>query len=408
MTFVYNIGTLVYGVLIRFFAIWNPKAKKWVEGRKGLLKRIESEIVHDKPIVWVHCASLGEFEQGRPIIDSLKSDYPGYQILLTFYSPSGYEVRKDYPNADYVFYLPLDTPLKARRFVELVSPSHVFFVKYDYWYHLLRKLHQKQIPVYFISAIFRPQQLFFKPWGRWYRKMLSFVTHFFVQNEESKQLLESIDIHNVSVSGDTRFDRVAQVVESARKLDLVEAFLQGQKAYIGGSTWEPDEELIYSYFQQNQNQKWIVAPHEVNEASTARLKVLFGDQLIKYSEMQDGQSAEGRTILLIDCYGLLTSIYQYGSLALIGGGFGVGIHNTLEAATFGMPILFGPNFSKFKEAVDLVKLNAAFPIETQEQFMQLMAALESDSEQRNQAGKAASNYVQQNRGAKDQILKHIF
>lgn len=408
MTFVYNVGTLIYGALIRFVALWNPKAQKWVEGRNDLFTRLEATIDHSKPIVWVHCASLGEFEQGRPIIDSIKADYPEFRILLTFYSPSGYEVRKDYQNADYVFYLPLDTPRNARRFVEIVAPSHVFFVKYDYWFHLLRELANKNIPTYFISAIFRKQQLFFKPWGQWYRNMLKFVTHFFVQSNESKVLLESIGVQNVTVSGDTRFDRVAQVVESARKLEWVEAFLGGEKAHIGGSTWEPDEELIAAYVQQNPEQKWIVAPHEVNEASINRLYRLFGDRLLKYSDLVEGREINGHRILLIDCYGLLTSIYQYGSLAVIGGGFGVGIHNTLEAATFGMPIVFGPNYSKFKEANDLVALQAAFSIADEDTFLEVMNTLDSDVKMRKKAGNRASHYVQQNRGAKDRILKHIF
>lgn len=401
-------GTMIYGLLIGLVALWNPKAKKWKDGRKNLISRIQGEVKHDSPIVWVHCASLGEFEQGRPIVDSIKKKYPNYKIVLTFFSPSGYEVRKNYPNADYVYYLPLDTPRNAKLFVEAIAPEKVFFIKYDYWYNYLHELNRRNIPTYFVSAIFRPTQLFFKSIGIWYRKMLNLVDHFFVQNEESRNLLASIGIDAVTVSGDTRFDRVAQVVEMAEKLELVEKFADGEKLFVAGSTWQPDEELIDAYIHRHPSQKWIVAPHEVLPQNIERLELMWGDKMIKYGDLKKGQSIAGKTILLIDCYGILTSLYQYGSLAYIGGGFGVGIHNTLEAATFGMPILFGPNYLRFKEAVDMVRLGVAFPVDSSETFTSTVEKLISKDDKMLECAKETANYVQQNTGASDLILSHVF
>ena len=407
MLLVYNFGILLFGVIIRIFALFNPKARRWVVGRKGQQKNIQEHVAGVEPIVWVHCASLGEFEQGRPLIDEIKLKYPQKKILLTFFSPSGYDVRKDYKNADYVYYLPLDTFRNAKRFINSVNPEIVFFIKYEYWYNLLRILNRKNIPVYFVSAIFRPDQLFFKSYGKWYRKLLRMATHFFIQNELSASLLDSIHISNYTITGDTRFDRVAHVAENVKSLPVVESFVENYPIIVAGSTWKAEEALLKQYIRVNPTVKIILVPHELENGSVDRIMQQYGDLSIKYS-LANQQNVIGKRVLVVDCYGILTSLYQYGKIAVVGGGFGVGIHNVLEAATFGMPIVFGPNYEKFNEAVDLVNQNSAFAVNNIEEFNTVLNHLLKHDDIAQKIGKLTEAYVQNNIGATKQILDSVF
>jgi 3-deoxy-D-manno-octulosonic-acid transferase len=408
MRLIYNFAIRVLFLVMRFSRRRDPKAKKWIEGRKGLLKKVAEATANIENPVWVHCASLGEFEQGRPLIESIKEKFPGQKVVLSFFSPSGYEVRKNYEGADFVFYLPLDTRRNSRKIVKLIKPKVVFFIKYEYWFNLLRSLKKRKIPIYFVSSIFRTDQAFFKWYGGWYRRLLKMPTHFFVQNNESVELLRKYKITNVSVSGDTRFDRVARVVKSAHPLPLVEKFLDGQKVIIVGSSWKAEEALLMQYLRIRNNLKVIIAPHEVNQESISRLDELFGEKMLLYSDFSKGAPLLGKQVLIIDCYGMLTSLYQYGKIAIIGGGFGVGIHNTLEAATFGMPIIFGPNYEKFKEAVDMVKRQCAFPVENIEDFNTLLNYLLSNETLVEKLAEMTSGYVRENTGATEIILNKVF
>lgn len=407
MSVLYNIGILTYWFLIRIASLKNPKAKRFIKGRKRLMSTIKKELSDVKNITWIHCASLGEFEQGRPLIDELKTNYPDKKILLTFYSPSGYDVQKNYQNADFVYYLPIDTPRNAYRFVKYIKPETAFFIKYEYWYNLLRNLKKNNIPVYFVSAIFRRKQLFFKSYGSWYRKVLYFATHFFVQTPASGKLLKSIGIDNYSITGDTRFDRVANVAQKAISLPIVDAFCKQHPVIIAGSTWKAEEALLLQYLRTNTNVKVILAPHEAESENIDRIMQQFGDKAIRYSEASE-QNCKNKQVLLIDRYGLLTSLYQYGTIAVIGGGFGVGIHNTLEAATFGMPIVFGQNYRRFKEAVDLVRFNCAFPINNIEEFNTTLNHLLKNPELTKTISKNAADYVLQNIGATQKIINHVY
>lgn len=406
MNLFYNFGIRLLGLVV-YVASWrNNKAKKWYKGRIGLMSRIKQE-VQSRNLVWVHCASLGEFEQGRPLIEEIKRMYPEKQILLTFFSPSGFEVQKNYKNADYVYYLPLDTYFNARRFIRYINPEVVFFIKYEYWYNYLSVLKKRKVPVYFVSSIFRSDQLFFKKYGGWYRKMLSKVTHFYVQSDQSAELLKSIGLKNYTVSGDTRFDRVAHIMENVKPLKEVEAFINGDKVLVAGSSWKAENALLQQYIRTNRSLKVILAPHEVNEDAIQSVMNLFGDRAVRFSEVND-LSVENKQVLVVDCYGILTSLYQYGTIALVGGGFGAGIHNVLEAATFGMPVLFGPNYERFKEAVELVDKKAAFAINNIEEFNSVMNHLLKDEILTEKIAKNAADYVQENLGATQKILSQVF
>jgi len=392
---------------LKIASLRNEKAKKWLKGRKGLLKKIKKEQNSEEKLIWVHCASLGEFEQGRPLIEEIKRRYPEKKILLTFFSPSGYEIQKNYPNADYIYYLPADLRRNARRFIKYCNPEAVFFIKYEYWYNYLSILKKKNIPVYFVSAIFRKDQLFFKKRGGWYRKMLKKATHFFLQNEESAELLKSLNIDNFSVVGDTRFDRVAHIFENVKPIPLVEKFLDGYKAIIAGSSWKAEEALLMQYYRINSSQKLIIVPHEVTKENIERIKNQFNNQVILYSEFAETYSPD-KKVLIIDAYGLLTSLYQYGFIAIVGGGFGAGIHNVLEAATFGMPVIFGPNYLKFREAVEMVDLHCAFPVQNIEDFNTIMNCLLKDPSLVRSLSDKTSLYVKNNVGATTKILDFVF
>jgi 3-deoxy-D-manno-octulosonic-acid transferase len=408
MRFIYNFGLKVYLLLVKLSASRNPKARKWLDGRKKLLKRIKSEKGFDGKSVWVHCSSLGEFEQGRPLIEEIRKRFPEKKIVLTFFSPSGYEVQKDYKNVDYVCYLPLDTRKNAKKFIKEINPEVVFFIKYEYWYNFLKVLKKKSVPVYFVSSIFREDQLFFKWYGGWYRKMLKLATHFFIQNQESADLLEKLDIHNYTITGDTRFDRVAHIFENVKPLPVIEQFLDSKKAIIAGSSWKAEEALLMQYLRIYPALKIIIAPHEVNEENISRITKQFGENnTICYSKATPS-SMVGKKVMIIDCYGLLTSLYQYSLVSIVGGGFGAGIHNVLEPAAFGMPVIFGPNYEKFREARELVEINSAFPVNNIEEFNTLMTHLLKDASVINTISKKAASYVKENVGATNKIISTVF
>jgi 3-deoxy-D-manno-octulosonic-acid transferase len=407
MRLLYTIGIRAFVLALKVASLRNEKAKNWLMGRKGLLKRIKNEQTPGERPVWVHCASLGEFEQGRPLIEEIKRLFPEKKILLTFFSPSGYEVQKNYKGADYIYYLPADTRRNAKRFIKYCNPEMVFFVKYEYWFNYLSILKKKKVPVYFVSTIFRKDQLFFKKHGGWYRKMLKMATHFFLQNQESANLLKTLNIENFSVVGDTRFDRVAHVFENVRPIQQVEQFLGGQKAIIAGSSWKAEEALLMQYFRINSSFKLIIVPHEVTKENIERIQNQFENKVVLFSEFKKTYTPD-RNVLVVDTYGLLTSLYQYGLLAIVGGGFGAGIHNVLEPAAFGMPILFGPNYLKFKEATDMVEQHCAFSISNIEEFNTLMNHLLKDPVVVKKLSDNASEYVKSNVGATKKVLDFVF
>ena len=409
MKTIYNFAIRGYYLFVLLFSIWNEKAANWINGRKNWEEKLKGKLESDRPVIWVHCSSLGEFEQGRPVIEKIKKETPNHQILLTFFSPSGYEVRKNYEAADAVMYLPLDTKKNAKKFIKLVNPAKAIFVKYEFWYYILNELKQNNIPTYLISAIFRPSQLFFKWYGQWYRSILSSFNRIFVQNQSSLQLLQNIGQTNIEVTGDTRFDRVAQIAAEARELELIKSFGGENRVIVAGSTWAPDEELLTRYMNESEDKslKIIFAPHEVSENSLSRIEEQLNISSIRYSNAS-GKNLSEYHALLIDGYGLLSSVYQYGIASYIGGGFGVGIHNILEAATWGMPVVFGPNYQKFKEACDLVNLNGAFPISDFPSLKQTFDRLFFDDNQLKHSSEVAKNYVNMNVGATDKIFQTLF
>jgi len=406
MNWLYNFFVYFYSFSIKLASLFNQKAGQWVSGRKNIFKKLEMAFFkEDSHVIWFHCASLGEFEQGRPVIEAVKKNYKGYKILLTFFSPSGYEIRKKYEGADWVFYLPADTPANARRFVGITKPSLVFFVKYEFWFNYINELSANKIPLFYISSIFRPSQHFFKPWGGWARKRLQKVTHFFVQNEQSIELLHKIGVYHVDVSGDTRFDRVIQLSSGQYEIPLVSEFAESSLLLVAGSTWPADEDILMELLGQTKKQfKLVVAPHIVSEEHIQQLLEKF--KMYKPALFSEGGSNNfsGSRVLFIDTIGQLAFIYRYAAVAYIGGGFGVGIHNILEAATYGIPVIFGPTYQKFNEAIELIGLGAAFPIQNAEECAEVFNGLIENKEECMEAGKIAHEYVQKNGGASAIIL----
>jgi 3-deoxy-D-manno-octulosonic-acid transferase len=407
MRFLYDIIVHLYHLLIRVASPFNGKAKLWVNGRKGIFEKLEKDF-RDRPrVAWFHAASLGEFEQGRPVMEAFRQRHPDLQILLTFFSPSGYEVRKNYGGADHVYYLPIDTRRNAKRFLSIVRPAAAVFIKYEFWFNYLDLLHRQHVPVYVISAIFRPGQHFFKPWGGWARRQLKHITRFFVQDENSKKLLGSIGITRVMVSGDTRFDRVQRIAEQKKDFPLIEAFAKGSRVLLAGSTWPPDEELILHLLQQKGGTlKVIIAPHEVHDE---RIRSILGhfaaSEPVRYSQL--GQTVpSGSSVLVIDGIGFLSGLYQYCDIALIGGGFGKGIHNILEAVTFGKPVLFGPHYQKFAEARQLVDKGGAFPV-NKKNILEITDRLLENNDLYRQASAACSRFISENTGATSIILDNL-
>ncbi len=404
----YNLGLILYVGIIRLVAPRHRKARLWLEGRKELFRRMRETIDPQARIVWVHVASLGEFEQGRPIIERIRRDYPEYKILLTFFSPSGYEIRKNYAGADYIFYLPIDTPGNARRFLDAAHPEIAVFVKYEYWLNLLRELRRRSVRTFVVSAIFRPGSIFFRPYGGLWRQALESFEVLFVQNEESKKLLGEIGFDNVLVAGDTRFDRVAEIARNARRIELIDRFRGNDRLFVAGSTWGPDEELLIPLMNDNPDVKFIVAPHEMDEGRIARLMKETRGGAVRYTQCTDTTSFEGTQLLILDTVGLLASVYGYASWSYIGGGFGVGIHNTLEAATFGLPVAFGPKYEKFKEARDLVTLGAARSVTSYEELGAWFAPLHDDETVLRDTSRIAKDYTTRHQGATDIFIRSLF
>jgi 3-deoxy-D-manno-octulosonic-acid transferase len=401
MLWLYNIGISFYGLVVSAFSIFNSKAKLFSQGRKNIFDHIEKTVDGTKKHIWFHFASLGEFEQGRPLLEKIKELHPQKRIVITFFSPSGYDIRKNYALAAGVFYLPLDTASNAKRFISLINPEMAIFTKYEFWYHYFKTLNDQQIPLYLISGIFRPNQIFFRWYGSFHRRILGFVDHFFVQNTESVNLLKQLQMENASLSGDTRFDRVAENALSPKKVTLVENGWINSPVFIAGSTWPADERLIAVLIQQQPDWQFIIAPHEIDEAHILDIEKLIPGA-VRYSNLQNG-AANTAQILIIDNIGLLSSLYQYARISYIGGGFGVGIHNTLEAAAFGIPVIFGPKYDKFQEAKDLIALTAARSIETESDLSAAFIHFRENKE----AGKIAQKYVNEKTGSTRQILEFI-
>ena len=420
-------------------SLFNKKIKKMWRGEREAVDLLKEKVDPTAKYVWFHAASLGEFEQGRPLIEQLRATHPEYKILLTFFSPSGYEVRKNYEGADIVCYLPLDTIRNARRFLRAVHPVMAFFIKYEFWYNYLHILRHRGVPVYSVSSIFRPGQVFFKWYGRNYAKVLHCITHFFVQNEVSLQLLKGIGIDEATVVGDTRFDRVLQIKEQSKELPIVEAFKgingkgdackddlsedackgtlsedackddlseNGCKVFVAGSSWQPDEDIFIRFFNDHPDWKLIIAPHVIGEDHLAYILDKLQMKAVRYTQATEQSAAEARC-LIIDCFGLLSTIYRYGEIAYVGGGFGVGIHNVPEAAVWGVPVLFGPNNKRFQEAQDLLACKGSFEVTDYDSFNTIISRLISDDKFRHQCGEASANYVKSRSGATDIIMKSV-
>ena len=408
MDLIYQLGIRLYGLAAAMAAPFSEKARFWHRGRKNVFRYLTENIDHGHPLVWVHCASLGEFEQGRPLIEAIKKQYPRYRILLTFFSPSGYEIRKNYAQADYICYLPSDTRQHARKFVELVHPEKVFFIKYEYWKNYISALKARHIPLFLVSAIFRPGQLFFQkgPRARWYRNILSDVDHFFVQNHESARLLEQTGLTNWTVTGDTRFDRVAEIASNRKDPPLIEKFKGNAVLIVAGSSWPPDEELLVRYLERNKQVKMIFAPHEVKESNIRRLMDLLPEKAVRYSSA--GEDVDNFRILVIDSIGVLSGVYRYASLAYIGGGFGVGIHNTLEAAIYHIPVLFGPNYLKFQEAAELVRRKLAFPVTNEQDLAEQLDRLTGNNRLLKEIAENCGIFMSENVGATRLVIEKVF
>ena len=409
----YNLIIYLYLLGVAIYSRFNEKVRKMWRGEREAFKILREKVDPNAKYVWFHAASLGEFEQGRPLMEQMRKEHPEYKILLTFFSPSGYEVRKNYEGADIITYLPLDTITNARRFLRTIRPVMAFFIKYEFWYNYLHILKHRNVPVYSVSSIFRPDQVFFKWYGRQYGRVLNCFTHFFVQNEVSKQLLVKIGITDVTVVGDTRFDRVLQIKEAAKQLPVVEAFVKdAPQVFVAGSSWPPDEEIFIKYFNEHKNWKLIIAPHVIGEDHLKQIeKLLEGRKVVRYTDAEksltsDLSSLTSAEVLIINCYGLLSSIYHYGHVAYVGGGFGVGIHNLLEAAVWDVPVFFGPNNQKFQEAQGL-KQNGGFEIHDYEEFERQMSRLASDAQYLKEQGQLAGQFVKGQAGATAKVLGSV-
>lgn len=407
MRILYSLGIYIYYFLVLLASIRNEKARKWIRGRKNWAKNLEGKFEDNDRVLWFHCASLGEFEQGRPLIESVKKSYPEYKILLTFFSPSGYEKRKDYDLADFVSYLPLDTARNAHKLLDLVPVEKVFFIKYEFWYHLLKGLNKKAIPVYLASGNFRPDQLFFKWYGGWYRKFLYRFTHIFVQNSVSAELLKGIGVDQVSVAGDTRFDRVAEIASKTVPKQNLLKFSKSKAVIIAGSTWEKDEELLYGIYRKISGKcRWIIAPHEPTKKNIHRLSGLFTASVL-FSKIKDEDEIRS-DVILVDTIGHLSSLYQYGKIAYIGGGFDKGIHNILEAAVFGNPVFFGPNYHSFQEAKDLISVGAGHVIEHIQEGQSMMEDIVNNTNLQKSMSETTENYINTQLGATKKIVDFVF
>lgn len=402
----YNIAIYLYLLGVAVASLFDKKVKKMWRGEREAFEVLKQKVDPCSSYVWFHAASLGEFEQGRPLMERLRRRHPEYKILLTFFSPSGYEVRKDYGGADIICYLPLDTPLNAIRFLRLVRPVMAFFIKYEFWYNYLHILKHRHVPVYSVSSIFRPDQIFFRWYARGYAKVLRCFTHFYVQNEVSRELLAGIGINEVTVVGDTRFDRVLSIREQLKQLPVAEAFSEGRRVFVAGSSWAPDEDIFIRFFNGHTDWKLIIAPHVIGEDHLEQIMQKLGRRAVRYTRTTPEEAREA-DCLIIDCFGLLSSIYHYGDVAYVGGGFGVGIHNVLEAAVWDMPVIFGPNNRNFIEAQGLIANGGGFEITSYEDFEGVMNRFIDDEEAVKKAGAAAGRYVESCTGATKKILSEV-
>jgi 3-deoxy-D-manno-octulosonic-acid transferase len=407
MKVLYNLGIFIFSVIANLISPFNSKASLWVKGRKNWAAKIAAKIKPGDRTIWIHCASLGEFEQGRPVIEAIKKKEPELKIVLTFFSPSGYEIRKNYPNADCISYLPADSPRNAAKFVSLVNPEFVIFVKYEFWNNYISVLYRNKTPLYLISAIFRPEQHFFKWYGSFFREMLRKFERIFVQDQISMDLLTGLGVKDVLLTGDTRFDRVVQITGTARDIPQLEKFRGDEKLFLAGSSWKQDEEIIAQYINEFPGKmKWVFAPHEIDKPNIDRLEKLFKVKSIRFSEFSESDS--DARVIIMDNMGMLSSAYKYAYIAAIGGGFGKGIHNILEPACWGVPVLFGPNYKKFREAVDLINEKGAMTFDSFGVFSDILNKWMEDELFYLKSAKAASFYVSKNIGATDKILQKIF
>ena len=409
--FLYNLFLIVYSVGIRIVSAWNPKAKKWVNGRKDIFASINYQLsTNNHQLIWMHCASLGEFEQGRPLLEELKMKNPDQKIVLTFFSPSGYEVMKDYKGADHIFYLPMDSPANAKKFLDAINPSLVLWVKYEYWFYYLAEIKKRNIPTLLVSGIFRNNQPFFSWYGNIWRKMLGSFTHFFVQNEESKELLASLGFkNNVSINGDTRFDRVLEIADGFIAVPHIAEFCGDSIVIVAGSTWEEDEIELLHFVNTNPEIKFIIAPHEINEENLSDVKDEFPKSIF-YSELEQTTNHKPQTtnVLIINNIGILSRLYKYATITYVGGGFGGdGVHNVLEAAVYGKPVVFGPVYEKFDEALGLVNAGGGMSIDGPVNLEAVLNNLLQNAEERLRRGEAAKKYVQDNAGASKKIIQFI-
>lgn len=408
MRLLYDLGVWLYGKILWIISPFHRKAKLWVQGRKDIFKAIREQIDPNQQYIWFHFASLGEFEQGRSVLEKIRIKYPSEKIVITFFSPSGYEIRKNTPLADHVFYLPEDTAKNARQFIELIRPKFAVFTKYEYWHHYFVELKKRNIKLLMISAIFREEQIFFKPYGDFFRDILRNVTYFFAQNMDTVHMLKWINITNAGLAGDTRFDRVLELPMQHKPISEVERFCREHRVLVAGSTWKPDEELLKKLHDDFNAWKFIIAPHEIHDTHIQNIVELFDGQVLLFSNFRNYSPEEihARRVLLIDNIGMLSSLYHYGDITYVGGGFGVGIHNTLEAATYGKPVIFGPKYAKFQEAVDLVTLMVGFSISNYKQLKTVFEALQN-KDKLQECGAAAKKYVQQRAGATHIIMKYL-
>jgi len=399
MTPFYDFAIHLYSLGVKIASLRHEKARKIIDGQAVTMQRLKKELSPEGGYIWIHAASLGEFEQGRPLIEMIRRNHPDAKILLTFFSPSGYEVRHNFPLVDAVVYLPFDTKKNVRQFLDTVKPRMAIFVKYEFWGNYLNELKLRGIPTYIISAIFRKSQPFFKPWGGEFRKMLTYFTHIYVQDEGSRELLAGIGIKNVTVAGDTRFDRVTDIMESCVEIPQAAALTRDASlTIVAGSTWPPDESYLLPCFNAHPGMKLIIAPHEVNEERIAAIESQLNRPSCRLSTATPEEAAKCDCII-VDCYGKLSSAYRYGNIAYIGGGFGVGIHNLNEAAVYDIPVIFGPHYHKFKEARDLIKCKGGFSFSNKEEFDAIIEPIVNDKKLREQYGKNAGNYIKENLGA---------
>lgn len=408
MRLLYNLTIHLYLIAIKVAALFNDKAKKWLSGRKNIFKELERTINKNDSIIWFHVASLGEFEQGKPVLEEIKKAFPSHKILLTFFSPSGYEIRKSYARADYIFYLPIDTKKNAKKFISIVNPKMAIFVKYEFWFNYIDELYKSKIPLLIISVIFRPSQHFFKFWGRWFRKQLRKVTWFYVQDNQSVALLDKIKVYHAGKSGDTRFDRVFDLAQEKRSIDQIEQFKDGDTLVVVGSSWAPDEDILkYVLSQSSHTFKLIIAPHVVSENHIKELQQKFKSwSPVLFTELDTSQKVTSR-ILILNTTGILSYVYRYADFSYIGGGFGAGIHNLLEPATYGQPVIFGPKYDKFREASELIKIGSGFPIKNKEDALVIFQKLLSDKTLLKTSSLASKEYIEDNTGATHKVIGKI-